>query len=389
MNVTEEMLLTIRQIQESLKSDMTDILQGEKANSFEAYLEILKQLQQILQKSGHVIRNAEKREQGIAMLYHQIQSEDDLYAYYEAFRLYLDDVYEKALLTGNRYAIIRREDTVPGIGSHIITNIGQIEAALQAGMIPVIDTVSVDNCFRNMSMEYNTNAWELFFEQPLGVGIMDIPNDAEVMVLDGIPVDKPYYDMDFFTNPYILNRWRRRANQYLRPSDQLKDALDIALAEINQRMAEKVLGVLCRGTDYVSLKPYNHPVQPSVSEMLQKAGEMLHCYKLEHIYLVTEDEGIRRAFEECFGDRVFTTQKQYYASAPKKLLTEINQETKIDCYYKNMEYLAALLLLGKCDCFLGSRTSGTVAALIMGQKEQVFETWNYGRYHVDDRWQIW
>lgn len=156
MSVTEEMLLTIRQIQESLKSDMTDIMQGENANSFEAYWEILKQLQQILQKSGHVIRNAEKREQRIAMLYHQIQSEDDLYAYYEAFRLYLDDVYEKALLTGNRYAIIRREDTVPGIGSHIITNIGQIEAAWQAGMIPVIDTVSVDNCFRNMSMEYNT-----------------------------------------------------------------------------------------------------------------------------------------------------------------------------------------------------------------------------------------
>ncbi len=94
MSVTEEMLLTIRQIQESLKSDMTDIMQGENANSFEAYWEILKQLQQILQKSGHVIRNAEKREQRIAMLYHQIQSEDDLYAYYEAFRLYLDDVRE-------------------------------------------------------------------------------------------------------------------------------------------------------------------------------------------------------------------------------------------------------------------------------------------------------
>ena len=77
----------------------------------------------------------------------------------------------------------------------------------------------------------------------------------------------------------------------------MKDALDIAVAETNQRMAEKVLGVLCRGTDYVSLRPYNHPVQPSVSEMLQKAGEMLRCYKLEHIYLVTEDEGIRRAFE--------------------------------------------------------------------------------------------
>ena len=48
-----------------------------------------------------------------------------------------------------------------------------------------------------------------------------------------------------------------------------------------------------------------------------------------------------------------------------------------------------VMLLGKCDCFLGSRTSGTVAALIMGQQEQIFETWNYGRYHVDDRWQIW
>lgn len=35
--------------------------------------------------------------------------------------------------------------------------------------------------------------------------------------------------------------------------------------------------------------------------------EMLQYYKLEYIYPVTEDEGIRQAFEECFGDRVFTT----------------------------------------------------------------------------------
>lgn len=209
----------------------------------------------------------------------------------------------------------------------------------------------------------------MFFKQPLDIGIMDIPNDAEVMVLDGIPEDKPYYDMDFLTNPYILDRWRRRANKYLRLSDQLKDALDLAVAEINHMMAEKVLGVLCRGTDYVSLRPYNHPVQPSVPNMLQKADEMLRYYKLEYIYLVTEDEGIRQAFEERFGDRVFTTQKQYYSSVQKKHLTEINEETKMDCYHKNMEYLVALLLLGKCDCFLGSRTSGTVVALIMGQKE--------------------
>lgn len=133
----------------------------------------------------------------------------------------------------------------------------------------------------------------MFFKQPLDIGIMDIPNDAEVMVLDGIPEDKPYYDMDFHTNPYILDRWRRRANKYLRLSDQLKDALDLAVAEINHMMAEKVLGVLCRGTDYVSLRPYNHPVQPSVPNMLQKADEMLRYYKLEYIYLVTEDEGIR------------------------------------------------------------------------------------------------
>lgn len=37
----------------------------------------------------------------------------------------------------------------------------------------------------------------------------------------------------------------------------------------------------------------------------------------------------------------------------------------MDCYHKNMEYLVALLLLGKCDCFLGSRTSGTVADIML------------------------
>ena len=38
---------------------------------------------------------------------------------------------------------------------------------------------------------------------------------------------------------------------------------------------DRVLGVLCRGTDYTSRKPKNHPIQPSIDMVVDKIDSML------------------------------------------------------------------------------------------------------------------
>lgn len=42
----------------------------------------------------------------------------------------------------NKCCLIRRNDPVPGLASHIITNLGQIATSLNNGYIPLIDTVN-------------------------------------------------------------------------------------------------------------------------------------------------------------------------------------------------------------------------------------------------------
>lgn len=80
----------------------------------------------------------------------------------------------------NKYCLIRRNDPIPGLASHIITNLGQIVTSLNNGYIPLIDTVNANNVFTGLSKNYNINAWELYFKQPLNVFYTDLLPGQEI-----------------------------------------------------------------------------------------------------------------------------------------------------------------------------------------------------------------
>ncbi len=56
----------------------------------------------------------------------------------------------------------------------------------------------------------------------------------------------------------------------------------------------------------------------------------------------------------------------------------------IDIHQKNMEYLAALAILAKCQVFIGGRTSGTVTSFLFAEGFEQIHIWNEGRYGLDD-----
>lgn len=389
MNVSQEIVQTIKEIRSVLQNDIENMLQKKENNPFSVYEGILLQIQQILVAIGRPVAELDEKLSGLGQLYENRADRQGIYDCYNGMMDLFDDMYVNALLAGKSFGVIQRNDPVPGIGSHIITNLGQIEAVLQAGQIPVIDTINVENCLKDISSAKNTNAWELYFEQPLGFGLEEIPPDAEVTVWDGIPNNMPYYDMDFLTNPFLQRKWRRRAKRFMKPTPELHQHIERTISETPFRDADTILGVLCRGTDYTSIRPYNHPVQPETAEVLRKVNCVMKQNDLEMIYLATEDAKIKKMFKAEFGDRVFDSQNIYYEKTQDELLTQINRERQIDTHQKNLEYLTALALLGKCPYFMGGRTSGTVVSLIFGEEHAFFDTWNYGRYGVDDIWKVW
>lgn len=305
-------------------------------------------------------------------------------AFIDRFLSILDVLLLHTIKFRRNICLIRRNDSTPGLASHIITNLGQIVTALHNGYLPVIDTTYADNMFTNLSRAYSFNAWELYFKQPFSISLTDIATDEEVSVLDGIPSFMPNYNMDCLMNPDLMTFWQRMAHKYLILSSQSEHSIVQCLNHLPFDSDKKILGVLCRGTDYTNLSPYNHPVQPKPDIVLAKAQEYMEKYNCSYCYLATEDHEISQLFCSVLKERLLTTQEIYYASDLGETINQFNLAHAVDIHRKNTEYLTALVLLSKCQYFIGGRTSGSIVSLLLSDGFEKTHLWDLGRYGIDD-----
>jgi len=147
----------------------------------------------------------------------------------------------------------------------------------------------------------------------------------------------------------------------------------------------KVLGILCRGTDYLLNQPSNHPVQPDPLDVIKKAEEAVIENNCSYIFLATEDENIYACFREHFREKLLVNQQRRIshnemtnisgvAIARSKIIREKNS------YLSGLEYLSAINLLSKCSCFIGGRTGGTKAVLLMSDGFEYEYIYDLGYY---------
>lgn len=142
---------------------------------------------------------------------------------------------------------------------------------------------------------------------------------------------------------------------------------------------KNILGVICRGTDYLYKKPAGHPVQPQPEQIIEKIAELKKRYQIEWIYLATEDSEILNLFKRTFKDNLlFIDQKRFN-----------NEAENFICDYKykdgervtmNLDYLTSMHILSKCDYLIGGRTSGTIAANLMSRGFKYHYYWDLGTY---------
>lgn len=279
------------------------------------------------------------------------------------------------------YCCIGRADLIPGLASHAITNLGNIAMALNQGYIPVVDTVRCENFLQQISKITGQNAWEFFFQQPFGKRLTEISENDRVVYTNGIPQLRP--DEKIATNTAALDFWRRMLKRFMPVSGDILALADEKAEQLGMR-GRRVVGVLCRGTDYIALKPYQHPVQPEVDEVIRKTKDIMKQYDCDLCYLATEDEGVWQAFRKELGDRLVCSQTVYYEGTGNQMLCDINAQWNVNVLEKNREYLAALVLLSECNCFLSGKTSGMVLALILAEDFEYFYAWDYGEYGISD-----
>lgn len=239
---------------------------------------------------------------------------------------------------------------------------------LKAVMEKKIPQIEIEN-------KAGENIWEMFFCQPFADEGLTISNKKKVYFTEKKVEAFPSFDEIFSEKSIAM--WGKVYQKFVKFNPKTQQYIDKEVKEILGD-EKRVLGVLCRGTDYTGLKPKGHPVQPDVDEILNKAEEKLRELNCDYIYLATEDGKIDKMFRERFPEKILINHREYYDEIFEKnqltWIKDVHFERENDDYLKGVEYLSSLVILSKCNAIVAGNCGGSQAAVFM----------NAGRY--EDRY---
>lgn len=242
------------------------------------------------------------------------------------------------------------------------------------GYVPHIELKDREEGFTN---------WDTFFRQPFGTSI-----DEKVITNSRTNGDITY-GFGIAWNKKRLSRFCRLYHALVRYNDETRQYIDDDYNAIISP-GERVLGVLCRGTDYLQLRPKGHPVQPSVEEMIEKVRSELSLNRYDKIYLATEDEQFYKQFVTALPEyEIITNKRQYFGdlynavceNRPLSVISDVTSKHSDNYYWRGIQYLSSMDILSRCDALVAGNCGGTCLALLMNNmKYKRVYVFNLGFY---------
>lgn len=260
--------------------------------------------------------------------------------------------------------------------------------AYSQGYIPFIDMQYSANMYleeKNLGLE---NAWEYYFTQPeevAGKSVTDIYEKENVVIPSKFARISRNRDVVKNRNAFLALR------EVYHRKFQIQDvALEIMNAEY-QRIFQgtegnRILGALYRGTDYKSIQPANHFVQPELDEFAQTCKKYMEEWECGYIFVATEDADALKYLKDVFGEKLLYTSQQRYRCTGDKFLFELPGKRENDRYLRGIEYLQALYCLSKCNCIVSGRNGGLNGVLILKEGEyEKMHIFEKGKYSDSNR----
>lgn len=277
------------------------------------------------------------------------------------------------------FFVIRRATCNVGLFSYVMTNMGLVKYAVDRGYIPIIDMKSMRNTYLEPEQVQKINAWELYFEQPGRYTLEDIKKSKNVILSNGI-ISKTldYPDISIVWDKMKLEKWQHIFGKYFCIKESLLEEYKREKEKLWKD--ERVLGVLARGTDYVSLRPTGHPIQPTVNQIIDKVQEVMADMCCEYIFLATEDKMIHQQMKEQYGDRLRAVDITRYTTEGKQNINDFHTDRNNDRYLKGKEYLFSIWLLTQCNGLVAGNVGGTHGALLMGTQYEYSYVFDLGTY---------
>ena len=278
------------------------------------------------------------------------------------------------------FYVIRRKDKNVGLFSLYIVFLGEINYAIERGYIPIIDMKNYKNIYMEENEFEKVNSWEKFFLQPCeNTSLTEVYHSKHVILNDGeFFAYRPNDNLKCLNNKKIMKKWRQVALKYMHINENVKRIIEEKYESLFP-MHERYVGVLARGTDYLKLKPHGHPKQPDPNDLLEECKRVMKKYDCKKVFLATEDIAIKQLFENDLEDKLCTL-NSIYVDYKDGYIGNISSKHENEKMIKGEEYLASIVLLSRACCFIGGRTSGTVAAMIFNDNYEYKHIWDLGLY---------
>ena len=235
---------------------------------------------------------------------------------------------------------------------------------------------NVINGFNNSK----TNNWESLFEQPFNFTLENVlkygKNIRHIQTSDCHPRISPYKPL----NEVSLNFWHHFAIKYSPIKNELIELSNKIMFKLFKD-SKNILGVLARGTDFVSMKLKDHPIPPNITDVIKDVKEMDNKYNYDYIFFTTEDEIIREQFSRYFQNKLKQVKpniKINYDYSKKNFLgynKNINGNIEF-----NKIYLLNIIILSKCLDLIAAKSNGSVGVLILTNGFRYVKIYNLGLY---------
>ncbi len=298
----------------------------------------------------------------------------------------LESALSRVIPPAKKICVIRQKNQEGGLMCLFKEVLGGIAYAERKNMIPVVDMRTLPNTLLQPDEVGHVNAWEYYFRQPAGIELDEAlaREDSECLLVPAKRIQTPYQDAPFFHNAFgQLSFWRRIYRKYIRFTPEVLERFGRMKS---QHEGKRILGILVRGTDYVTTRPPHHPIPPTAEQAIAKAREVMQEKHFDAVYLATEDKRILVKFQEAFGDKLILPEAQYVdydynnTEIYRNYLYNYHTDRENDRYLSGMEYLVSMLFLSRCEGLINSGNNGSVATMIFSEGFEYFYFFDFGSY---------
>lgn len=200
------------------------------------------------------------------------------------------------------------------------------------------------------------NIWEDYYEQPSSYTLDDAYQSKNVILskFDSEKYNAPFIvEGERLTNHWWVETYKILSKMFtIKPGNILKE--QIRNEETRLKSLDKTLGVLARGTDYISLKPKNHAIPYDTKLLIDECRNRLLSGEYKYIYIATEDLDILEEFKRNFGEKLQFSDQMRLKHDVKKEIMSVKFDRENDTYLRGLEYCIVIEMLSRCRSLLAN-----------------------------------